>query len=139
MGKYTDLARVLGDTPQEVGGVDNNKSVNINNISKAISSNSVALPAEKVTNLRTTNLTNLSGEEVWIASAPKPRYTNLIGKSGPLAGAAVPCIHGMTRDACAVCSGYARWLIEDEGRLRRAQASPEKVRREFWRSVRGAG
>jgi hypothetical protein len=41
------------------------------------------------------------------------------------------------RDACAVCSGYARWSIADEVRLRKAQANPEAVRREFWRSESG--
>ena len=135
MGKYTDLARVLGDTPQREEAVDGNKSVNINNINKATGSNPAAPPSEEVTNLRTTNLTNLSGDEVWIAAAPKPRYTDLMGKDNP--PAAVSCIHGMTRDACAVCSGYVRWLIEDEGRLRRAEARPEEVRREFWRAVGG--
>ena len=49
----------------------------------------------------------------------------------------VRCIHGTTSDKCAVCNGYARWLIADEGRLRRAQVNPEVVRREFWQSVRG--
>ena len=47
----------------------------------------------------------------------------------------VPCIHGTPQDACAVCSGYARWLAADGERLRRAQADPEAVRREFWREV----
>jgi len=62
------------------------------------------------TNLRTTNLTNLTE---------------------------VPCIHGTTEDRCAVCSGYVRWLVADEGRLRAAQNNPEIVRREFWRSLKG--
>jgi hypothetical protein len=137
MGKYTDLARVVADTPQREEGVDNNKSVNINNINKAISSISVARPSEEVTNLRTTNLTNLSEDEVWIATAPKPRYTSLIGKDASLAGSAVPCIHGTTRDACAVCSGYVRWLIADEGRLRRAYDAPEAMRRWYRETLEG--
>src|SRR5215212_6267376 len=137
MGKYTDLARVLDNTPQKEEPVGNNKSVNINNINKATSSNPVVRPTKEVTNLRTTNLTNLSGEEVWVASTPKPRYTNLIGKGSPPTGTAVSCIHGMAQDDCAVCSGYVCWLIADEGRLRRAHADPEGMRREFWRSVRG--
>jgi hypothetical protein len=48
----------------------------------------------------------------------------------------VPCIHEETAETCAVCSGYVRWLVEDEDRLRAAQVNPEKVRREF-RAVRG--
>jgi len=135
MGKYTDLARVLDDTPQRGEGLDSDKSVNINNINKAIDSNPVPRSSGEVTNLRTTNLTNLSEDEIWIATSPKPRYTNLIGKEA--AGSTVLCIHGTTRDACAVCSGYVRWLIADEGRLRRAQADPEGVRREFWRAIKG--
>ena len=91
----------------------------------------------RVTNLRTTKLTNLfesEGEEVWVAAPPRPRYTNLARQGG----AVVRCIHDTTPDACAVCNGYARWLIADPDRLRRAQARPEEVRREFWRTVRGA-
>jgi hypothetical protein len=92
---------------------------------------------KRVTNLRTTNLTNLFGsedEEVWVATLPRSRYTSLYCKAE---ASPVRCIHGATRDACAVCSGYARWLIADEVRLRKAQANPEAVRREFWRSESG--
>lgn len=41
------------------------------------------------------------------------------------------CIHEMASGTCAVCSGYVRWLIAGEERLRRAQAGPEAVRREY--------
>lgn len=44
----------------------------------------------------------------------------------------VQCIHRLASDECAVCSGYVRWLIADEDRLRRMQGDPEAVRREFW-------
>ena len=107
--------------------------------SRTSGSKDAAGAAEKsVTNLRTTNLTNLSEDEVWIAPSPRPRYTNLIGKDTSPGVAAVPCIHDTSADVCAVCSGYARWLIEDEGRLRRAQADPAGLRREFWRAAQGA-
>ncbi len=56
---------------------------------------------------------------------------------GYAVNAVVRCIHRNTPDECAVCSGYVGWLIEDEARLRRAQANPEGTRREFWRSSRG--
>ncbi len=137
MGKYTDLARKYLDGPQVEGVVVYNKSVNINNIKKAISSNAGTLRSEGVTSLRPTTLTTLlpPEEEVWVAAEPdRCRYTNLYRKGE---GASVRCIHDMPSDECAVCSGYARWLIEDEGRLRRAQADPEGVRREFWRTGRG--
>ncbi len=167
MGKYTDLARKLPAGPQEGGEVLYSNNVNINNIysggdsgvGKPVSARpedtlqgsppvemrqGVADGAKggtdaaenRLTNLRTTKLTNLiggAGEEVWVAAPPKPRYTNLARRSG----AAVRCIHDTTPDACQVCNGYARWLIADPDRLRRAQARPEEVRREFWRSVRG--
>jgi hypothetical protein len=168
MGKYTDLARKNTDGAQEGAGVLCSNNVNINSIySNRVSSmdkptsarpedtlqgsTSVEMPqgvasgskggaevAEKrATNLRTTNLTNLSEDkEVWVATQPGVRrYTRLARReSTPLR-----CIHDMAPDKCAVCGGYVRWLIADEGRLRRAQASPEEVRREFWRSVGGVG
>ncbi len=71
---------------------------------------------------------------MWVAAPPRPRYTRLARQSG----AAVRCIHDTTPDACQVCNGYARWLIADPDRLRRAQARPEEVRREFWRAAGGA-
>jgi hypothetical protein len=74
-------------------------------------------------------------EEVWRFVPRDPhRYTNLARRDGV---AVTRCIHGTTSDKCAVCSGYARWLITDEARIRRAEANPEAVRREFWREVRG--
>ncbi len=58
--------------------------------------------------------------------------------STPLRGYAVNadirCIHRLPSKECAVCSGYVRWLIADEERVRRAQNNPEAVRREFWRA-----
>lgn len=118
MGKYTSLARKNEETkPQEdfVPTALNNTYKHTIVIDKG--SNTVEPSLKGDTNLRTTNLTNLT--------IP--------------AGAAsvVRCIHRMASDECAVCSGYVRWLIADEDRLRRMQANPEVVRREFWRSVRG--
>lgn len=93
---------------------------------------------EQPTTLRPTTLTTLieneAAEEVWTAVPAGRRYTDLARKESP----PVRCIHNMAPDDCAVCRGYARWLIEDEDRLRRAQANPDAARREFWRSVRGA-
>jgi hypothetical protein len=165
MGKYTDLARKHPDRAQEREAVLYGNNVNINNIysdrvssigrptsarpedtlqgsspvemsqSVASGSKSAAEVAEApATNLRTTNLTNLSeAEEVWVATPPDAhRYTRLARRER----VALLCIHNTEPDKCAVCSGYVRWLIEDEGRLRRAEASPEEVRREFWRSAR---
>ncbi len=96
-------------------------------------------PDKHATNLRTTNLTNLfpedaETEEVWVAVSRDPRrYTNLARKERAL----VRCIHNIKPDECDVCSGYVRWLIADEDRIRRMHANPEAVRREFWRSVGG--
>jgi|SRR5215204_501994 len=91
---------------------------------------------KRPTTLRPTTLTTLfgddgcrdEGEEVWTAVAPDPRrYTRLIRGS-----ASTRCIHDMTPSKCAVCGGYVRRLLEDEARLRAAQANPEKARRAFW-------
>lgn len=143
MGKYTSLARRVEEVePQRVveHSTANILSVNIVNIHSnrdrvidkppsdlpkdtlqgspsvemsqegASSSKGTAEAAEnRPTNLRTTNLTNLTGS------------------------ASVRCLHRMSSDKCAVCNGYVRWLVADEGRMRRAQANPEAVRREFWR------
>ena len=45
--------------------------------------------------------------------------------------AVIRCIHRLTEDSCAVCSGYVRWLIANERSLRHAQANPEATRREY--------
>jgi len=143
MGKYTDLARVLGDTPQREEAVDGNKSVNINNIysnrdnsidkptserpkdtlqgpppvdssqSRAIGYNAPAVAGEKsATNLRTTNLTNLTDAE--------------------------RCVHELAPKKCAVCNGYARWLIAGgAARIEEARSSPEGTRRLYWQLIEG--
>ena len=121
MGKYTSLARTLRDEPEganfgkEKGSTQKNTYVNINNNDKRIDSNPPPPAGGSLTTLRPTTLTTL------IAGEDEKRD--------------VPCIHGTPQDACAVCSGYARWLAADGERLRRAQADPEAVRREFWREV----
>ena len=59
------------------------------------SKDTVRVAENHLTNLRTTNLTNLTG------SAP------------------VRCIHRMSSDKCGVCSGYVRWLVADEAERRK--------------------
>ena len=106
MGKYTSLARQLREEDHNKE-VINNKSVKINNIGIDTDSNISDQPSDGATPLR-------------------PYAVNAV----------VQCIHGTTPDACLVCNGYTRWLVEDEGRFRRARDNPEEVRREFWRSAR---
>jgi hypothetical protein len=121
MGKYTSLARNLKEditTPQEEVFV-RNTNVKINTKEHTKDSNPPKASAEEATPLRPTTLTTLIGRE-------KDETRS------------VRCIHNMTATTCGVCSGYARWLAEDEGRLRRALADPDAARREFWRAVRGA-
>ncbi len=150
MGRYTDLARSLREQrapDMEEGSTDDILNVNINNIhtnrengvgtpipprpeSTLQGSSSVKMPQggasgdkdasretdKLATNLRTTNLTNLM----------KPAV-------------GVRCIHGKAGEGCAVCNGYARWLIAGgAGRIEKARRNPEAVRREFWRAVIGA-
>jgi hypothetical protein len=127
MGKYTSLARTLRDRPEatqpgeDKGSSEKNTCVNIDNKDKTIDSNPSAESSGSVTTLRPTTLTTL----------------NLDEKDETDEKASVVCIHNVEPEVCAVCSGYVRWLIEDDGRLRRASANPEEARREFWRSVKG--
>ena len=127
MGKYTSLARTLRSetegtkSREDKGSSQKNTYVNINNNDKRIDSNPPAESSGSVTTIRPTTLTTSILDE----------------KDETNEKAAVVCIHNVEPEECAVCSGYVRWLIEGEGRLRRATANPEGARREFWRSVKG--
>src|SRR5215203_2495475 len=110
MGKYTSLAHKYEEAElQERGGkaTTSNNSVKINTINKETSTPTVPPPVEPATPLR-------------------PYAVNAV----------IRCIYGKARDECAVCSGYARWLIAGgAGRIEKACRNPEAVRREFWRAV----
>ncbi len=131
MGRYTELARKYKeDEPQEEGrtSVGGNTYVNINNnLNKREASPPENKPSRR-TNLRTTKFTNLN-----------PPASVDLSQQPYASGSSVRCIHSMTPDRCAVCSGYVRWLRTDEARLARAQRDPEAARREFWHEVRGGG
>ena len=124
MGKYTSLARTLRDEPEETnsgeskGSIQKNTYVNINTNDKRIDSNSLAESSRTVTTLRPTTLTTLIESE----KDEKRR---------------VVCIHSLEPDACAVCSGYVRWLIEDESRISAARSNPEAMRRRYRASLKG--
>ena len=46
------------------------------------------------------------------------------------------CLHGTTVTACALCSGYARWLIAGgDARISEARRDPEAACRAFWREA----
>src|SRR5215203_4426614 len=105
MGKYTSLAQQLREEDHSKEAVGD-KSVKINTMSTDTDSHTPDRPGGGATPLR-------------------PYAVNAV----------IQCIHSLEESICGVCSGYARWLAEDEGRLRRAQARPEEARREFWRSV----
>lgn len=115
MGKYTSLARTLRDEPERVesgedkGNTQSNIYGNINNTYKRIDSNSSVEPNGSVTTLRPTTLTTLIPTEK--------------NEKVP-----VVCIHNLAPEACAVCSGYVRWLIEDEARISAAKDNPEFTR-----------
>jgi len=109
MGKYTSLAQPVEEPrPQKKGVVSNLDNTYKHSI---------------VVDNRVSPVETLSET----ATPLRPYAVNAV----------IQCIHRMTSDECAVCSGYVRWLIADEDRLRRLQGDPEGVRREFWRSVRG--
>jgi hypothetical protein len=124
MGKYTSLARTLRGEPEEAdfgtnkGSTQKNTYVNINIKHKNTGSNSPAESSETLTTLRPTTLTTLIEDENH-------------EKRG------VTCIHGMTHVACAVCSGYVRWLIEDEARISAARSDPEAARRQYRKTLVG--
>jgi hypothetical protein len=146
MGRYTELARRLRDDgPQQGGGSSSTTILNVNidsiysnrysSIDKPTSErpedtlegsppvdssqncasgyNTATEAGEKsATNLRTTNLTNLTEGE-W-------------------------CIHELAPEKCAVCNGYARWLIAGGAtRIEEARSSPEATRRLYWQLIDG--
>jgi hypothetical protein len=116
MGKYTSLARTLRNelveakSREDKGSSQKNTYVNINNTDKSIDSSPLVEPSVTVTTPRPTTLTTLIPDEK--------------GEKAP-----VICIHRLTQDECAVCSGYVRWLIEDDARISAARSNPEAARR----------
>jgi len=127
MGKYTSIARTLRDEPEGTksrenkGNSQNNIHVNTNNIDKSIDSNLVDEATGSVTTLRPTTLTTLI-----------PVEKDEIDKK-----ALVICIHNVDQETCAVCSGYVRWLIEDEARLSAARSNPGTTRRQYRKTLGG--
>ena len=127
MGKYTSIARALRDEPEGAesrenkGDSQNNIHVNTNNIDKSIDSNLVDEATGSVTTLRPTTLTTLI-----------PGEKDEIDKK-----ALVICIHNVDQETCAVCSGYVRWLIEDEARLSAARSNPDTTRRQYRKTLGG--
>ncbi len=124
MGKYTSLARTLRDEPEEAnygegkGSTQKNTYVNINTNDKTTGSNPPAESSGTVTTLRPTTLTTL-------IESDKDEKRSVV------------CIHSLEPDACAVCSGYVRWLIEDESRISAARSNPEAMRRRYRTSLKG--
>jgi hypothetical protein len=127
MGKYTSLARALRDKPEHAksredkGSSQNNICVNMNNIDKSIDSNLTDESSGSVTTLRPTTLTTLIPDE----------------KDEIDERALVICIHNVDQEICAVCSGYVRWLIEDEARLSAARSNPEATRQGYQETIEG--
>jgi hypothetical protein len=127
MGKYTSLARALRDEPEyakskeDKGSSQKSTYVNINNMDKSIDSNLADESSESVTTLRPTTLTTLIPDE-----------RDEIDEK-----ALVICIHNVDQEICAVCSGYVRWLIEDDARLSAARSNPEATRQRYQETVEG--
>ncbi len=85
-----------------------------------------------------TSLAQKIGEEELRASSPSvdhPPQTARTPLRPNAVNAVIRCIHGLTEDSCAVCSGYVRWLIADEGRVLEAYRDPEGARRRYWQSL----
>jgi hypothetical protein len=127
MGKYTGIARTLRNEPEDAepredkGSSQNNIYVNINNIDKSIDSNLVDESSGSITTLRPTTLTTLIPDE----------------KDEIDEKALMICIHNVDQETCAVCSGYVRWLIEDDARLSAARSNPEATRRQYRKTLEG--
>src|SRR5918993_2632618 len=127
MGKYTNLARTLRDEPgntdfrRDKGNIERNTYINIDNKDKRIDSNSPVESSGTVTTLRPTTLTTLILDE-------KDKTDEK-----PL----VVCIHNVGPEECAVCSGYVRWLIEDDARLSAARSNPEATRERYRETIEG--
>jgi len=125
MGKYTNLARTLrnesGNTDfrRDKGNVERNIYINIDNKDKRIDSNSPVESSGTVTTLRPTTLTTLIESE----KDEKRSAT---------------CIHNLNPVACALCSGYVRWLIEDETRISAARSNSEATRRRYCETLEGS-
>ena len=108
MGKYTSLARQLREE-EHSKEVLGGKSVKMNTMSIDTGSHTPDRPDGGTTPLR-------------------PYAVNAV----------VRCIHGKASEECAVCSGYARWLMAGgSGRIEKARRNPEAAPREFWRAVLG--
>lgn len=80
-------------------------------------------------------LAELKSHKPEILSQLNPPST--AGTSPRTVSEVVRCIHNTTPNECALCSGYVRWLNADEHRIERALHNPDKVRRDFWREVKG--
>jgi hypothetical protein len=104
MGKYTSLAhKIRSREPGLTEEGKRNKVVKV--VPDDANSGRVGRIESTATTLRPTTLTTLSAR----------------------------CMHGLTEDRCAVCSGYVRWLIAGgDSRITRAFEDPEGMRREYW-------
>lgn len=127
MGKYTSIARTLRNEPEDAessedkGSNQDNIYVNINNIDESIDSNLVDKSSGSITTLRPTILTTLIPDE-----------RDEIDEK-----ALVICIHNVDQETCAVCSGYVRWLLEEDARLSAARSNPEATRRQYRKTLEG--
>ena len=84
---------------------------------------------------------------VFFAVDPRQRNRRLLqdrgepgetSESSERRSAEVPlhCLHGTTVVECALCSGYARWLIAGgDARISEARRNPDAARRAFWRAA----
>ena len=128
MGKYTSIARTLrnelegAESREDKGSSQNNIYVNINNMDESIDSKLVDESSGSMAILRPTTLTTLILDE------------NDKTDEKPL----VVCIHNVGPEECAVCSGYVRWLIEDDARLSAARSNPDATRERYRETIEGS-
>jgi hypothetical protein len=109
MGKYTSLAkRLQEEEDHSKRALIKGKSNNsVNSVNKRLTSPPVAPPSDTATPLR-----------------------------GNAVNAVIACIHDLHPDRCAVCNGYARWLIAGGAeRIQEAGRDPAAARRRYWRLI----
>ncbi len=142
MGEYTSLFQRLEEPRPQKEGVGNSTNVNINDIHKNIEGGIdkpiVGQPEPMLQGFSSVDMPQ------GVASGGKGEAERRAKSATPLrpyaVNAVVRCIHDNAPDACAVCSGYVRWLSAGgDGRVAEAQRDPEAARRAFWRSMKGAG
>jgi hypothetical protein len=146
MGRYTELARRLrDDSPQKEGATSSTDILSVNidgmygNRDSSIDKPYSARPKDTLKGSAPVDLSQkcTSGDKR-IALEARESATNLRTTNFTNLIAADRCMHELAPARCAVCNGYARWLVAGgEARMEEARSRPEGTRRLYWRLIEG--